>query len=331
MSFFPVDTVLLSQNALGEYLQPLYFPGRDVICRLYSRQINDTYRVLTGGETYWLKVYRAGYHTREEIQAEINLLLHLEHAGVAACVPLPRADGTYVCDFETVTGLRCGVLYETAGVRGFKSEEETPNKNARLGEYVARVHCALDEMPPIARPRLDCARFIDDSMPYIREFAQVHDFDLAFVEQIAVRTKAALAGLTEDKPAFGLCHGDIYEGNLHLDDAGAPMLFDFDFAGYGWRAYDISMYAYHFALGADPAKLEARARRFDAFMEGYTGLRAMPENELRTVPWFVPFRRIFNLGTLYLRLLADTWGDIAQTRNVEEDTALLKRWAEQNL
>ena len=328
---FPVAAVLLCPNALGECLGPYYFPGKEIVCRLYCRGINDTYRVLIDGKLHWLKVYRSGFHSREEIQAEVDLLLHLRRSGVQACVPIARADGGYVCEFETITGPRCGVLYETAGLHDFKSTQETPEKNIRLGEYIARVHRALGEMPPAARPRLDCAGFIDGSMPYIREFAKVHEFDLPFVEDIAARTKSALANLAQDNPAFGLCHGDIYEGNLRLDKAGNPVLFDFDFAGYGWRAYDIAMYAYNFSFGADPAKLEARARRFEAFMEGYSRVRAMPEDELRAIPWFIPFRRIFNLGTLYLRLLADTWGDVAQIRNVEEDVALLKRWAQLNL
>ena len=321
-----VATVLLSPGALGEYLGPLYFPERDVVCRLYCRGINDTYRVLTEGKIYWLKVYRAGFHTRGEVQSEVDLLLHLMRVCVRACVPLPRVDGEYVCEFETATGPRYGVLYQTAGTSEFKNENA-----GQLGEYIAQMHSALDELPPIDRPRLDCARYIDGSMPYIREFARVHGFDLPFVEELAARTRAALAGLPEDKPAFGLCHGDIYVGNLRLDEAGNPVLFDFDFSGYGWRACDVAMYAYNFSLGADPAQLEARARRFEAFMEGYSRMRAMPESELRTIPWFVPFRRIFNLGTLYLRLLADTWGDVAQIRNVEEDIALLKRWVEINL
>ena len=326
-----VATVLLSPGALEEYLQPVYFPGQSLVCRLYCRGINDTYRVLADSKIYWLKVYRAGYHTQGEIQAEVNLLLHLRRSGVRACVPMARIDGGYVCEFETVTGPRCGVLYETAGIHAFNSTKETPEKNARLGEYIAQVHHALDSMPPINRTRLDCASFIDDSMPYIREFAKVHAFDLPFVEDIAARTKSALADLDEEKPAFGLCHGDIYEGNLRLDGEGNPVLFDFDFAGYGWRAYDVSMYACNFSLGADPAELEARARRFEAFMEGYSRVRPMPESELRTIPWFIPFRRIFNLGTLYLALLSDTWGDLAQIRNVEDDIAMLKRWVELNL
>jgi len=32
-----------------------------------------------------------------------------------------------------------------------------------------------------------------------------------------------------------------------------------------------------------------------------------------------------------LALLADTWGDIAQIRNAEDDIAMLKRWVELNL
>jgi len=331
MTTFPVSTVLLSPKALGEALGPLYFPGRDVICRLYCRGINDTYRVLLDGKVFWYKLYRAGFHEKEAIQAEVELLLHLRSAGVRACVPIVDIDGRYVRAFQTATGPRCGVLYETAGKNAYKSTDETPEKNARLGEYVAGLHRALDDMPPIARPRLDCESFIDDSMPFIREFRQVHDFDLAFVEELAARTKNALAGLPEDKPAFGLCHGDIYEGNLRLDRDGNPVLFDFDFSGYGWRAYDISMFAYNFSLGADQTKHEARARRFEAFIEGYSRVRTMPEQELRTISWFIPFRRIFNLGTLYLALLADTWGDVAQIRNVEDDIALLKRWVEINL
>ena len=324
---FPVDTVLLSPRALGEFLRPLYFPGRAVLCRLYCRGIHDTYRVLAAGGTFWLKVYRAGLRSPEELRAEVGLLLHLRGCGLRAAQPVPRGDGGYLCEFATVLGPRYGILYQTAGARDFRSTEETPRKNAALGAYIAQTHCALDGCC-VRRPRLDCAALIDGSMPYIRAFAEAHAFDLPFVEALAARTREKLAGLAELPPAFGLCHGDIYEGNLRLDEAGAPVLFDFDFCGYGWRAYDISLYACSFSMGADPARREALARRLGAFLEGYNSVRPMGEAEARTVPWFVPLRRIFNLGTLYLRLLSDTWGDIAQIRNVDDDIALLKRWLE---
>jgi len=40
---------------------------------------------------------------------------------------------------------------------------------------------------------------------------------------------------------------------------------------------------------------------------------------------FVPFRRIFNIGTIYISM-SNTWGDEWVNMNLNEDIEMLKKW-----
>jgi len=180
------------------------------------------------------------------------------------------------------------------------------------------------------RWRLDEHSFIDSSMNAIRQFSCIYDFDIDFLEEVARNVKGKLQSLAKEKPQFGVCHGDIYSGNIRVDVNDNPILFDSDFCGDGWRAYDISMYAYPFGMGCDITKLKMREQRKYHFLNGYNKVRAMNEDEIDAIALFIPFRRIFNIGTLYITYLPNTWGDAAVRKNVDEDIMLLKKWVEIN-
>ena len=42
---------------------------------------------------------------------------------------------------------------------------------------------------------------------------------------------------------------------------------------------------------------------------------------------FVPFRRIFNIGTLYISM-SNTWGDNWVKTALDEDIEMLKKWVD---
>ena len=73
--------------------------------------------------------------------------------------------------------------------------------------------------------------------------------------------------------------------------------------------------------------MEKRKRRTDAFLEGYTKHITLTEKDITSMSLFVPFRRIFNIGTLYISM-SSTWGDEWVRSNLDEDIGLLKSWAE---
>ncbi|WP_340007520.1 phosphotransferase [Paenibacillus sp. FSL K6-0276] len=330
-SLFPVEVSVVSSNALCDYITREYFPHTLLKCRLFYRGLHDIYKVVTDNKEYFFKVYRQGIRSMEEIQAEIDLLNHLKSSGIETVFPVIKRDGNFVSKFNTVNGIRYGVMYTSVGIYEFNQIEETTELNESLGSYIASIHNAWDKCDNgINRWNLDADSFIDRSMNAIRQFSIIYDFDIDFLEEVSKNVKRKLEGLTLEKPQYGVCHGDLYGGNIRIDANNNPNLFDFDFCGNGWRAYDISMYAFPFGMGCDETKLKKREQRKNQFLNGYNKVRAMSENEINSISLFIPFRRIFNIGTIYISFLPDTWGDSAVIRNVDEDITLLKKWLELN-
>lgn len=325
---FPVDVSVLSGSAINERIKSEYFSKSiTTCCRLYYRGIHDTYIVIVGEKTFYYKVYRYGYRTPDEIKAEVFLLNHLKNSGIPATEPVMKNDRSYILQFDTVEGTRYGVLYSSAGVKSSNEIEETDLYNEKLGSYISSIHNAWDKIEcTVDRWHLDSKSFIDTSMNYIREFSQWYPFDIDFLEQVANKTKEKIDDtLMKNMPEYGICHGDIYSGNYRFDSYNNPILFDFDFCGYGWRAYDISLYTNAFSLGFDVSAMEKRANRREAFLKGYHKNRALSETEINSIYLFIPFRRIFNIGTLYIHF-ANTWGDNWVISNINEDIKTLKKW-----
>ncbi|WP_240420848.1 phosphotransferase [Paenibacillus periandrae] len=199
--------------------------------------------------------------------------------------------------FGNINGIRYGVLYTSVGIHDFNQIEETAELNESVGSYIATIHNAWDSYDfGINRLNLDADLFIHRSMNAIRQFSTIYGCDIDFLENVAKQVKNKLASLSVEKPQYGLCHGDIYGGNMRVDADYNPILFYFDFCGNGWRAYDISVYAFPFGMGSDVTKLKMREQRKNQFLEGYNKIRTMSEDEINSIPLFIPFRRILILG-----------------------------------
>ena len=327
---FPVEASVLSQHAIEEVIRSEYFPKQgDVICRLHYRGIHDTYIVFSNNREYFFKVYRYGARTIDEIQAEIQLLIVLKDSGLPATEAVMKNDGEYIIRFKVAEGLRHGVLYTSAGVKSPQQVKETNEYNRRLGLYIGSIHKAWDRIDyPVNRWHLDVPTFIDNSMDYIRAYRQWYAFDIDFLEEVAEKTKERIrSAFHMNKPEYGICHGDFNPGNMRLDSHDYPVLFDFDFCGYGWRTYDISVYINAFSLGWDNTGMEKRKRRREAFLEGYRAVIELNDNKFDNMHLFVPFRRIFNIGTLYISM-SNTWGDNWVNINLGDDIDMLKKWTE---
>jgi Ser/Thr protein kinase RdoA (MazF antagonist) len=274
-------------------------------------------------------VYRYGFRTIEEIRAEIQLLTVLKDSGIPATEPVMKTDGEYILRFKVAEGLRYSVLYTSAGVKSSQQVKETDEYNRRLGRYIGSIHKTWDRIDyPVNRWHLDVSTFIDNSMNHIRKYRQWYSFDIDFLEEVAKKTQERIdSAFHKNKPGYGICHGDFNPGNIRFDPDDNPVLFDFDFCGYGWRIYDISVYINAFSLGWDRTGMEKRKRRREAFLEGYRAVMPLIDDEFNNMYLFVPFRRIFNIGTLYISM-SNTWGDNWVNINLNDDIEMLKKWTE---
>jgi Ser/Thr protein kinase RdoA (MazF antagonist) len=328
-NFFPLEVSVLSSDALFNFISREYFPIGN--CRLFYRGLHDIYRITTVNSEYFLKIYRQGIRDFDEIQSEIELLLHLKLSNVKTTIPVSKHDGTFISHFHTPNGTRLGVLFTSVGSQGFDQVEESPEINNKLGRYIASLHCAWDECKiKYSRWNLDVQTCIDRSINVTRKFSSIYSLNMDYIEDVAEAVKFKLAGLSCEVPQYGMCHGDIYGGNIRFEAGNNPVLFDFDFCGMGWRAYDISMYAFPFSMGSDEKKFANRERRKHDFLSGYNEVRTMSEVEINSIALFIPFRRIFNIGTLYISYLQNTWGDSHVIRNVNDDIEMLKKWMDLN-
>lgn len=329
-NLFPVEASLLSQRAVEETIKSEYFPKQSAVtCKLHYRSIHDTYIVFCNGGEYYFKVYRCGLRTEDEIQAEKSLLLILRDSGIPAIEPVLKKDGEYIIRFELAEGQRYGVLYTSTGVRSVDTDCETDLFNIKLGRYIASIHNAWDKIVyPVDRWHLDLDTFIDKSMEYIRIYRQWYSFDIDFLEEVARKTRERISSiLLKDKPGYGICHGDIAGSNIRIDSNDNPVLIDFDFCGYGWRLNDLSVYVNAFSLGWEETGIKKRKQRSEAFLEGYLGNTSLTDIEFDNMYLFVPFRRIFNIGTLYISM-SNTWGDNWVKASLDEDIGMLKKWVD---
>ena len=94
---------------------PGFAVGEIAECRLYSTGFNHTYRLTTAaGSTYYLRAYRRGWRTLDDIRYELDLLNHLKHKSFPAAQPVPYRDGQYYCAVPAPEGRRYLALFTEA-------------------------------------------------------------------------------------------------------------------------------------------------------------------------------------------------------------------------
>ena len=127
----------------------------------------------------------------------------------------------------------------------------------------------------------------------IRPFLADREQDFSFLKESAEKLAGYIKGkLPETAPVYGFCHGDVHSGNVFF--AGdKPTLFDLDCMGYGWRAYDICVYAWNETF-LDENYIEGSV--WKKYLEGYESVRPLSAEEKETIPAFAALRQLWLMG-----------------------------------
>lgn len=304
---FPVHNSTLAGQALAERVLSKYNLPSPVRCNLLNHGINDTYIVKARSSTCYLRVYRYGWRTHAEIQAELDMLVYLHRRHLPVSYPINRKDGLYLTQIAAPEGVRYAALF--TGAPGKKIRMDTRNSGS-YGELVGRIHVCLDKAPDDDRRfHLDLSHLIDEPLRHVEPFLEHRRKDFDYIKGVGNELKLKVNGLLpKTRPEYGNCHGDHHGGNVHIDKDGDMTLYDFDCYGYGWRAYDIAVFLWSQTSGDDwSAKAKSRrTRRWNAFLRGYSRVRTLSTHELEATRVFVPIRHIWLLG-LHTQG-AETWG-----------------------
>jgi Ser/Thr protein kinase RdoA (MazF antagonist) len=290
---FPVIGSNLRPDALIEQVLPAYGLGATGRCRLHARGLNDTYKIETaGGETFFLRVYRHGWRSRGEIEAELAILRHLDQHGARVSVPLARSDGATPTVLDCAEGQRFAAVFTAAPGKeiGYKTYSEEAARAYAVA--AAATHDAGDTFAGARlRPALDLAELLERPLARVLAAIAHRADDVAYLSALG----AGLLGRIENSPglAHGFCHGDLHGQNACAHD-GVVTLYDFDCCGFGFRAYDVAVFPWAFAAGdAAPERIEAMGR---AFLGEYLRYRQLGEADIAAIPAFVAIRQIWLVG-----------------------------------
>jgi len=293
---FVSDEGDIARAALSEYDHPAR-----ASLRLLNLSENATYEVVDDdtGVRSILRVHRKGYHSRPEIESELDWLDALRRAGdVTVPVVRPTRDGARVVSVDQDGVARHVVHFEM--VAGTEPDEKTltPKDFHTLGRITAALH---DHSTTWTRPP-EFKRFCWDWQHSLGDRPRWGRWeDANGVGQAERRVldpaRDLLAHRHEeygtDPEVFGLVHADLRLANLLVDGNGADgriTVIDFDDCGFGWYFYDFGTAVSFFE--DDPAVPEWQ----DAWCAGYRTRRPLAASDEAMLPSFVLLRRFLLLA-----------------------------------
>jgi len=278
-------------------------------CHLIRRGLNDNYALRSAdGVRYVARLYAIRPRGGFNIHFETSLLAHLEAKDAGVAAPVPAADGRAHIQLQFPEGPRALALFRHAeGV-----VPDTLEELELTGRTLAHIHeSARDYAGPPSRYMLDGHHLAGRTLGYLEAYPEI-DAELLetyrlLVHRLLEELAAAEVGLTRV-----VCHGDTHGFNNHVytDAAGTrkTVFFDFDDAGPGFLAYDLSVlpwsYLFRKSLKEPDDVLRERWRHY---LRGYrAGGGEISESDLAALPLFLQLRHLWNLGEAAGRL--HHWG-----------------------
>lgn len=280
-------------------------------CELVVPGVNRTYRLVGGGEVYYLRLYRPVGRSPAEVAFELRLLREARPPpGIDVARPIRAVDGADCVQvpFGGVGSTAC--LFQALEGRPITNE---PEDVALFGSALAKLHHALAGIDGGG------ARLLDPEALYAHAAMALTRIPGSEAARRAVdRCRAELLG---DPAAHGLpsghCHGDARLANAVVRD-GAVGFFDFDDCGYGPYLLDLGTAAWHFTVG-DPSRTGALVA---ALLNGYDRQRPLSRAERRVLPHYMKLAEVRAL--LFLAEFC-TLADGLWPRVLDRATNLLER------
>ena len=229
-----------------------------------------------------------GMVNAEAVASEMTWLAALnEQAGLPVPAPLSTPDGRLVATILTRAIPQGRLVTLMRWLDGRRLGQGLRPAHLRaMGTVVAQMHSfAAGWQPPadFARPEWDWEAQLGGSEFKTPLDELVASMPLEFkgpFEAVSNEGKKMMAGLGKGADAFGLIHADLYPENVLFKDGRAYPI-DFEDCGYGYWMWDIAVALCTWAWTPDWERLR------DAFYDGYTQIRSLPQAQRDLLDLFI--------------------------------------------
>lgn len=234
-------------------------------CKSLNTLANYAIEVTDPNGQYALKLYHDN-RTREDVQWELDLTIHLIRCGVPVAKPIQGKNGyLQTITFDGVE--RTALLFVWA-----PGEKPKPKISTYLllGAAAAQLHQAADTFSSsLKREKYDIYELIDEQLERMKEpLHEIQEWQRMY--DLAERLKAYL---TKSKLDYGICHMDLTLDNIHLNEHKLT-IFDLDSAAESFRAIE----PYGIKISSEP--------NFQAWLEGYRSIRNFSNENEKAVAVF---------------------------------------------
>ena len=160
------------------------------------------------------------------------------------------------------------------------------NDYEKLGISIAKIHKASDSFNSnYERQALDINYLINNPLVLIEKNCDPKVF--SFFKMVADRLKDDIRRFEIDGLDMGVVHDDITFDNLHVDETGEMIFYDFDSGGMGYRALDLQGWAVFD---------KEMAPRQEAFIRGYRTIREISNNDVLASPYLHVANEFWGVG-----------------------------------
>lgn len=217
-------------------------------CTLEILQLSENLTYLVkdafGVKRAVLRISRPGYHTPEELRAELEWMERLgRDTNLSLRVPIVDVEGRFI---QNVKDICCGVMFTY--MEGTPLEDQSPERLPiwfeRLGEITAVLHTharSWDEARRLPRFCWNYETMLGTGAIWgdWRNVPSLTPQMSAILEQAdrVIHRRLMEYGMTREN--YGLIHGDLRGSNILIDGARMSVI-DFDDCGYGWYMQDLA-------------------------------------------------------------------------------------------
>lgn len=280
---------------------------------LVKMRENAVFRVVDSrGDTFALRVHRAGYHSDAALRSELEWMAALQAQGIDLPAIVPATDGSLSvsAQIEGIHAPRQIDLLEWFHGRPLGTSEgglgdlpDAERTYQTVGRIAARLHNHASEweLPSgFSRHRWDAEGLVGEQ-PLWGRFWEL-DALTAAERDLMLRARARVhdelrefADRGDAQRHFSMIHADFVPENLLRSEQGEVRLIDFDDSGFGWHLFELATALYFIQDSAD----YEIARK--GLIEGYRAHRELSDDILQKLPVFMMARGFTYLGWSHSR------------------------------
>jgi len=242
--------------------------------------------------SYILRITSASTRTMDQVESELDFIVHLSKNNVPASMPIASIDDRYLEEITDGKDTYYVTSFEKAPGRHMKYPEylESPDVFRKLGFITGNLHNASRTFPKKNNKRITW----EDNY-YLKNYQQfISEEETGKLTSIRKQIEV-IENIPKQGDSFGLIHGDINIGNFFFDK-GNITLFDFDECQKSWYVEDIAIQLYYTLYVFCNDSIDLRIKKADEFMEnfmeGYNSVARIDSRMMEFIPQFLILREM---------------------------------------